>query len=60
MKAHWLSKTLWVNAIAAVLAIAYPPAQTWMSANTDIVFSGLAGINILLRLVTKDKLGLGE
>ena len=59
-KKPWLSKTLWVNAIVAVSAMIYPPASEWVSAHPDVVVSVFAGINILLRLVTKDAIGLSE
>lgn len=59
-KKPWLSKTLWVNAIMAVLALAYPPAHEWMAAHPDVVIYGFAVINMALRLITKDKLAIGE
>ena len=57
-KKPWLSKTLWLNAIGAALAIAYPPAALWMSENPEVVAGVWAGLNVLLRLVTKDKVSL--
>lgn len=53
-----LSKTLWINLAVAAMAIFYPPAGDWMTANAEIVVSIVAGVNILLRLVSKDKLVL--
>lgn len=52
-KKPWLSKTLWVNAIVAVLAIAAPSAQEYVSAHPEVVMVGFSIINIILRAVTK-------
>lgn len=60
MKKPYKSKTLWVNAIVAVLAIAFPPASAWITEHPDMVMTGFAMLNMLLRLVSKDKIGLEE
>ena len=52
------SKTLWLNAIVAVLALAYPPAGQYLSEHPEVVLSGFAVLNIILRLISKDKLSL--
>ena len=57
-KPSYLSKTLWVNFLAAVFAIVFPPVTDWIAANPEAVISIFAGINILLRIVTKDKVQL--
>lgn len=57
-KKWYLSKTLWSNLILGVLALAVP----WVRDNVtqDTLVSVFAGINIVLRLITKDKLTLKE
>lgn len=59
-KKPWLSKTIWLNLIAAVLALVYPPASAWLAANAEITLGFFGGLNILLRLISKDKISLGE
>lgn len=54
----WQSKTLILNAVVAVLALAYPPAAEWIQGHGDVVLAAFAAINFVLRLVTKDKIGL--
>ncbi len=49
------SKTLWVNFIAAIIAF-FPGVSN--SFTPDQIMGLMAGANILLRIVTKDKLGL--
>lgn len=55
-KKPWFSKTLIVNAIMAVLAVSGLGQKIDLSA--DQLGMALAGVNILLRLITKDKIGL--
>ncbi len=57
-KKPWLSKTLILNAVVAILALAYPPAAEWVQAHGDVVLAAFAAINFVLRLVSKDKIGL--
>lgn len=59
-KKPYLSKTLWLNALVAVAAIAYPPASEWVAAHPEVVLGVFAGVNILLRLVTKNAIGLQD
>jgi len=56
-KPFWLSKTLWTNVIMGVLAVAIP----WVKENItpDILAYIFAGANMLLRLISKDKLQIG-
>jgi len=49
-----LSKTLWVNLILAVTALVYPPANEYVSAHPELVMLVVSGLNIVLRLVTKE------
>jgi hypothetical protein len=60
MKKPYKSKTLWINAIVAVLAIAFPPASAWIQSHPDMVMTGFAMLNMLLRVISKDKIGLEE
>lgn len=59
-KKPWLSKTLILNAVVAISAIAFPPAAAWIAANPVILATGLAGVNFLLRLVTHQAIGLED
>lgn len=56
-KKPWLSKTVWFNLLLAAAAF-YPPAGDWMAANIGMVASVWAGLAVVLRLVTKDKIKL--
>ena len=55
-KKPWFSKTLIVNFIMSALAIGGLTEKVGMTADQLVV--ALAGINMILRLVTKDKIGL--
>lgn len=55
-KPWYLSKTLWTNTIMAVLALAYPPAKEYLTANPAIFVTVFSVVNIVLRLVTKQGL----
>ena len=57
-KKPWFSKTLIVNFIMSALAIGGLTEKVGMSA--DQLVMALTGVNIILRLVTKDKIGLNE
>lgn len=57
-KKPWLSKTLWINAIVAVAAIAYPPAAAYISAHPESVAIGFSIVNIVLRFVTKSEISI--
>ena len=59
-KAAYLSKTLWINAIVAVSALAYPPVSEYVQGHADLVLTVFAALNMVLRLVSKDKISLGE
>ena len=59
-KSPLLSKTLWVNFIMAMSALFIPAIKEWMVASPDMVAMIFSGVNMLLRLVTKQKLGLSE
>ena len=51
-KAFWLSKTFWVNVLAGV-AIVAQALWGWVM-DPEVETSILAGINLVLRLVTKE------
>jgi len=57
-KKPWLSKTLWMNVILAVLAIAYQPAADFIGKNPEIVAAFWGGINVLLRWITKKEISI--
>lgn len=54
MKKPWKSKTLIANAIMALLAV----SGLKVGLSSDQLLMALSGVNIILRLVTKDKIGL--
>lgn len=51
------SKTIIVNAVVAVAAL-YPPAQQFVADHAALVLSSLGLVNMVLRMVTKDKIVL--
>ncbi len=55
-KKPWLSKTLIINFIMALIAITGLTEK--VSITNDQLVMALTGVNIILRLVTKDKIGL--
>lgn len=57
-KKPWLSKTLWVNLLMAVFALVWQPAAEFIAANPETVAVIFTGINMILRLVTKEKIVL--
>ena len=57
MKSPLKSKTLWVNFLVAGLAF-FPAVASKFSVEQIII--GMSAINMVLRLVTKDKIGLEE
>lgn len=57
-KPLYLSKTLWTNVIIAICAMFVPGVAAWIQANPEMVVSIFAGINILLRLITKNGVAL--
>lgn len=56
-KPVYLSKTLWVNLIMAVGAF-IPGVGEWIQAHPDLFAGVFAVINVILRLLTKDKLSI--
>ncbi len=58
MKKPWKSKTLWGNFVMAGLALVVPGVSTWLQANPQIMVLAFAGVNALLRLITKEPLTL--
>lgn len=58
-KKPWLSKTLWANLLMAIIAfIPWAPLQSWIAGNPDLVLQILAGVNIVLRMLTDSKIQL--
>lgn len=60
MKKPWQSKTILLNFIAAASALFYAPAGEWIAAHPVEVSSLFAIVNIVLRVVTKDKISISE
>lgn len=58
-KPAYLSKTLWVNVIVAILALAYPAGAEFVKGNESLVMAGFALVNIVLRLATKNGVQIG-
>lgn len=56
-KKPYKSKTLWLNVIVAIIAM-IPGVSEKVS--PEQIALGLGGLNMILRLVTKDKIGLNE
>lgn len=52
-KSPLLSKTLWVNLVLALSAIFVPSVGAFIQAHPDVTAVVFAGINMVLRLVTK-------
>ena len=59
VKKPWLSKTIWSNIIMAVVAF-FPGVNEWFVANPDALVMMFTIANVLLRLITKDKLSFSE
>jgi hypothetical protein len=56
-KKLWKSKTLWVNLVMAVAAF-IPGVGEMISQNPEAAGSLVAVVNVILRLVTKEKVSL--
>lgn len=54
-KPAWQSKTLWLNAIAALSALVAPGVQSFISSHPMEVTLGFALLNMLLRVISKGK-----
>lgn len=59
-KKPWLSKTLILNLVVAISAMAMPSVAEFIKEHPDVVMASFAAINFALRLITKDKVGLEE
>lgn len=57
-KKPWQSKTLWINLAVAVSALFVPGGTDWISAHPVEITVGFSVLNIVLRLVTKDKISI--
>ena len=58
MKQPWKSKTLWCNALVGVLAVS--GVREKIGLGEDQILLILSVVNMVLRMVTKDKVGLTE
>lgn len=65
-KPPWQSKTLLLNGIGGLIAFVSlfwagaAPVSEWLSTNAALIASIWAGLNVALRLLTKDKIQLGD
>lgn len=57
MKPFFQSKTIIVNAIIALSAL-IPGVESFVLEHPDLVVAAVGAVNILLRIVTKDKVVL--
>lgn len=64
VKKAWRSKTLWINAIAglgAILALAgVDGASEFATKHGEAILLVMSVVNLVLRTVTKEKVGLSE
>ena len=58
-KKPWLSKTIWMNLILAIVAF-IPSVGQWFAENPSVFIVVFSVANIILRLVTKGKIELLE
>jgi len=56
-KPSYLSKTLWINVIMAGTAF-IPGVHEWLSHNPEAIGLFFAGVNFVLRFISKDKITL--
>ena len=54
-KPFWMSKTLWINLLAALALIAQGINGTWVF-SLEMQAIALSGINLILRLISKQPL----
>jgi len=65
-KKPWQSKTIVINAVLGGLSLAalfWPgaaPASEWIHSNGAVIGSVWAGLSIVLRMISKDAIQLGE
>ena len=59
IKKPWLSKTVWWNFVLAGIAF-WPDGAAWVGANMPLCLGAFVVVNLVLRLVTKDKIGLTD
>jgi len=59
-KKPWQSKTLLLNAIVALLAIFHPASAEFIAGHPGEVAISFSILNMLLRLISKDKISLSE
>lgn len=60
-KKPWFSKTLWLNAIMAAAALAgLGGVNEYLQGHGEVVIGAWSLLNILLRLISKDKISLAD
>lgn len=60
MKKPWQSKTILVNFICASSALFFPSVGEWISAHPLEMTSLFSILNIVLRVISKDKISISE
>ena len=64
VKRPWLSKTIWLNfafGVVGAVALFFPglgSVSAWLTANAALITVVWSGANLVLRLITKDKIQL--
>ena len=59
-KKPWQSKTILLNFICAASALFIPSVGEWVNAHPLEVTSLFSILNIVLRVISKDKISIGE
>lgn len=58
MKKAFVSKTMWFNAAAVLLSVANTYGKVLPDVDPNVQVGAIAGVNLLLRLVTRQPLDL--
>ena len=58
MKKAFVSKTMWFNAAAVLLSVANSYGNVLPDVDQNVQIGAIAGVNLLLRLVTRQPLDL--
>jgi len=58
MKKAFVSKTMWFNTAAVLLSVANSYGRVLPDVDTNVQVGAIAGVNLLLRLVTRQPLDL--
>lgn len=58
-KKPWQSKTIWINIVCALLPLV-PQLRNYVALYPDLSVTLITGVNLLLRVVTKNKISLQD